>query len=235
MSSQKVAWISLNDYSSKYKISISTLRRWIKQKKVSTHMLSGKYFVKDIDPKHNKIYDAGAKKTRHTKLTGKKEKQSFSHLKEESQGFPEQRKKSNMLAGKTFSFSTPNISFSEKGGEICGLKETFPKNNRLKGERMSVSSSLENVILRHEELKEQISPSMREKMTMEQIWGVMDQLLRLQSQFVECFFKRQSQWEDSMRQIQDLNTLVALLEEENRKCKSLQETEKNLNEWTIEK
>lgn len=41
-------WISLNDYSSKYKISVSTLRRRIKEDAAEYNLENGKYWLRDI-------------------------------------------------------------------------------------------------------------------------------------------------------------------------------------------
>lgn len=41
-------WISLNDYSSKYKVSVSTLRRRIKEDAAEYNLENGKYWLKDI-------------------------------------------------------------------------------------------------------------------------------------------------------------------------------------------
>ncbi|MBK7845673.1 MAG: hypothetical protein IPJ71_18710 [Bdellovibrionales bacterium] len=40
-------WISLNDYSSKYKVSVSTLRRRIKEDAAEYNLENGKYWLKD--------------------------------------------------------------------------------------------------------------------------------------------------------------------------------------------
>lgn len=42
-------WLTLQEYSSKYKISISTLRRRIKNKEVKYVFESGKYLIEDIN------------------------------------------------------------------------------------------------------------------------------------------------------------------------------------------
>lgn len=44
-------WISLIEYSNKYKVSISTLRRKIKADEAEYLFDEGKYYLKDIDPK----------------------------------------------------------------------------------------------------------------------------------------------------------------------------------------
>ena len=47
-------WISLTEYSNKYKISISTLRRRIRNHLIAYRQESGKYFLKNDDPKNQK-------------------------------------------------------------------------------------------------------------------------------------------------------------------------------------
>ncbi len=46
-------WISLTDYSSKYKVSISTLRRRIKTDQIRYSLMAGKYFLADAPPVEN--------------------------------------------------------------------------------------------------------------------------------------------------------------------------------------
>lgn len=46
-------WISLTDYSSKYKVSISTLRRRIKTEQIRYSLMAGKYFLADTPPAEN--------------------------------------------------------------------------------------------------------------------------------------------------------------------------------------
>ena len=44
----KPGWISLNEYASKHKVSVSTLRRRIKKEAIQAEMIHGKYWVKDM-------------------------------------------------------------------------------------------------------------------------------------------------------------------------------------------
>lgn len=46
-------WLSLNDYSNKYKVSLSTLRRNIKAEKIKFTFQHGKYFLQDTPHKKN--------------------------------------------------------------------------------------------------------------------------------------------------------------------------------------
>ena len=50
--------LSLTEYSNKYRVSISTLRRKIKSGKISFNLKSGKYFLADQSPekKKNKVF-----------------------------------------------------------------------------------------------------------------------------------------------------------------------------------
>ncbi|MCB0348632.1 MAG: hypothetical protein KDD37_07330 [Bdellovibrionales bacterium] len=45
------SWMSLIEYSNKYKVSISTLRRKIKSDEAEYLFEDGKYYLKDLDPK----------------------------------------------------------------------------------------------------------------------------------------------------------------------------------------
>lgn len=55
-------WLLLTDYSSKYRISVSTLRRRIKNHSIPFHFESGKYFIYDAPPSHPEM-TAPAKNT----------------------------------------------------------------------------------------------------------------------------------------------------------------------------
>lgn len=48
-------WLTLSDYSTKYKVSISTLRRRIKKDDVVTRFQDGKYFLKDVSLNEQKV------------------------------------------------------------------------------------------------------------------------------------------------------------------------------------
>jgi len=55
-------WLLLTDYSSKYRVSVSTLRRRIKNHSIPFRFESGKYFIYDAPPSHPEM-TAPAKKT----------------------------------------------------------------------------------------------------------------------------------------------------------------------------
>lgn len=50
------AWLPLTDYSSKYKISVSTLRRRIKADDIKYHFQDGKYFIYDEQPSRSEPF-----------------------------------------------------------------------------------------------------------------------------------------------------------------------------------
>lgn len=50
------SWLSLNEYSAKYGLSISTLRRRIKSKNIEFRLETGKYFLLDEEPRKQKAY-----------------------------------------------------------------------------------------------------------------------------------------------------------------------------------
>jgi len=56
---QNNKWLSLSEYSSKYKVSISTLRRRIKSRKAENIYEDGKYYLKDSPLKDHKINTFG--------------------------------------------------------------------------------------------------------------------------------------------------------------------------------
>ena len=45
-------WLTLTDYSSKYRVSISTLRRRIKANQIAHQFSAGKYLLQDVAPTH---------------------------------------------------------------------------------------------------------------------------------------------------------------------------------------
>ena len=49
-------WLSLSEYSSKYGLSISTLRRRIKSQNIEYRLETGKYFLLDEEPRKQKAY-----------------------------------------------------------------------------------------------------------------------------------------------------------------------------------
>ena len=55
----EIGWLSLSEYSSEYAVSISTLRRRIKGKKIKFKTIHGKYYL----PKGKYTIAVGAEKT----------------------------------------------------------------------------------------------------------------------------------------------------------------------------
>jgi hypothetical protein len=47
---QEEKWLVLSQYSQKYSVSVSTLRRWIKKERISFKLVDHKYYIKDEAP-----------------------------------------------------------------------------------------------------------------------------------------------------------------------------------------
>jgi hypothetical protein len=83
-------WIPLSEYSHKYHISISTLRRYIKEDRLAHQLEEGKYFLKDSPPPKKRR----GRKSQYTKdlsLTRRTKEESVEeHLRRENKALREE-------------------------------------------------------------------------------------------------------------------------------------------------
>ena len=149
-------WLSLTEYSSKYNVSISTLRRRIRSGQLLFDIRFGKYFLKD---------------------------QSLDDLKDVKTKVQES-----------------SISEKSKGDE---------KRQDVTQEDI-VRKSTESVGTEH---------------------SVLDKLMDVQKKLYEKIEAKESKILEQQNQIADLNTLIAVLEKENKELKSTLHQEKELEEW----
>ncbi len=177
-------YLSLAEYSNKYNISVSTLRRRIRNGQFPYSLKFGKYFLEDQSP---------AALNKRQKAKQKKIGKPGSHFN------PDDKKR-------TFS-QDPSASFS------AVMQQLKPEEEEV-GEHMTdrrAKDDLSAVFLK--------DPSFLLKM--------MDSQKELYSQIE----KKEEKINEQQNQIADLNTLVALLEKENKELKSLLYQEKEMEEW----
>lgn len=176
-------YLSLAEYSSKYGVSISTLRRRIRSGQFPYSLKLGKYFLEDQSPAAlNKRQNAKQKKIG----------------KSESDFSPGDKKKALSQA--------PSASFP-------GVMQ------QLKREREAEGAILDR------RSKDDLSTFLLEDHSF--VHKVMDSQKELYSQIE----KKEEKINEQQNQIADLNTLVALLEKENKELKSLLYQEKEMEEW----
>lgn len=186
-------WISLADYSAKYKVSISTLRRRIKNEQIEYAFDNGKYFLPDLNiksiSKAKKSFSQAAPPNVNPPVSGLQIGQHFfgkdflDSLDEEEVGNDLDSNDSEDVFGSAFSFS-PAVPKSEM------FAETEPQ-EELSSQKPSESKSMKEA-LEHmtKELKKAYSAILQEKE---------EQLFILKEQVV------------------DLKTLVNILESENQR------------------
>lgn len=165
-------YLSLNEYSNKYGISISTLRRRIRAGQFSYSLKFGKYFLKDQSP------DTFSKKQKVTKRDNKEIR------------FNSGKKK----------FESQSSSFEQLKDEAVKDIESGKSKNDLLSALLKDSSFLVRLMDSQKELYSQIE-------------------------------KKEKKISEQQSQIADLDTLVALLEKENKDLKSLLYQEKEMEEW----
>ena len=169
-------YLSLTEYSNKYGISISTLRRRIRAGQFPYNLKFGKYFLKDQSPA----------------TFNKKQKVTKRYNKE--MRFASVRKK---LKPQSPSFISSNEQLENE--VVKDVKSGKSKND------------LSSALLRDSSF----------------LAGLMDSQKELYSQIE----KKEKKISEQQSQIADLNTLVALLEKENKDLKSLLYQEKEMEEW----
>ncbi|MAF91245.1 MAG: hypothetical protein VX583_09510 [Bdellovibrionota bacterium] len=76
-------WLTINDYSNKYDLSVSTLRRRIKAEDIEFRLESGKYFLLDEEPRKQKAQKT-SEKIQKIPLKHKFEKENLDFKTEES-------------------------------------------------------------------------------------------------------------------------------------------------------
>ena len=147
-------WLSLTEYSNKYNVSISTLRRRIRSGQLSFSIKFGKYFLKD---------------------------QNLSKL--------------IKLNAKELESRESTVSFETK---VDNIKE--------------------------DTIQKEVTPLNTES-------SLLDKLMDIQKELYEKIEIKELKILEQQNQIADLNTLVALLEKENKELKSVLHQEKEIEEW----
>ena len=235
--------LSLTEYSNKYHISISTLRRKIKSGKITFHLKSGKYFLADQSPEKQK--------------TIKKELPSFAGEQAlDSQSKPSQREHEAVRVNKEGIKGPPAGSLVvEKAPQKAGLadseKKPFSASTFTEHKTLS-EGALKDSALAFEEPKakaftsEQKDSDLLEQEEKAHLSGadlkpkepdfassqaVLSKLVDSQRELLKQVEKKDEIINLQKDKIADLNTLTAFLEKENRELKSLLHEEKQIEEW----
>ncbi len=194
-------WLSLNEYSNKYKVSISTLRRRLRQGQLSYQVKSGKYFLKDM-AFSQALASHSAMST--SPVSAKKPACGASsapshHI-------------SHHISHRT-SHRTSHMPSS------IYEKETAKKTFTVKQPVQSLVRKPVTQTLKKPLLKESQDSSFYLK------------ILEFQKDFLHKLDKKDQKIAFLQEQIGDLQTLVALLEKENKQLKLLSKKEQTLNKW----
>ena len=184
-------YLSLTEYSNKYSVSISTLRRRIRAGHFPYSLRLGKYFLKDQSPVTlSKQQNAMQKKVSERKT-------SFNS--------DEKKVVSQMLESQ---IPSSFLSTTTK---------------QLKPGREEAAKHIENI--ENKKSKDDLSVLLQKDHSF--LIKLMDSQKELYSQIE----KKEEKINEQQDQIADLNTLVALLEKENKELKSLLYQEKEMEEW----
>ena len=166
-------FLSLTEYSNKYHISISTLRRRIRTGQIPFNVKCGKYFLEDQIP-------AVLKKLKTTKQNN----------------------------GKKTDYNKKEVI--SKIVEDKVVDSFFPEKQWKEGEKNIKTDSISKL------------PSEG---------SLLDKLIDSQKELSSRIERKDLKINEQQNQIADLNTLVALLEKENKELKSLLYQEEEMEEW----
>ncbi|MDE0119437.1 MAG: hypothetical protein OXM55_05460 [Bdellovibrionales bacterium] len=190
-------WLSLGEYSGKYRISISTLRRRIRAGQIPFSFKMGKYFLEDrnlVDLKKEK------------EIVGNKSDLSIS---------PFSLKKEIILAeeGSPLEVEQQREPYSQEN-----------KNNKKTEVFKSATKKQEGRPLSNKSLKDSSFMLPPEDL-------FLNKVVDAQKELYERLEKKELKIGEQQNRIAELNTLVALLEKENKELKSLLYQEKEMEEW----
>ncbi|MCY4321449.1 MAG: hypothetical protein OXC37_03465 [Bdellovibrionaceae bacterium] len=182
-------WLSLGEYSGKYRISISTLRRRIRAGQIPFSFKMGKYFLEDRSPVDLK-----------KEMGTNKKDLSPSSLKKE-------------------------LGLGVEYSEIDQKRESGDQENK----------DNETEVFKAVPAKKKTSPSIKSlkdpSFMFKQETFFVNKVVEAQKELYEHLEKKELQISEQQNRIAELNTLVALLEKENKDLKSLLYQEKEIEEW----
>lgn len=205
--------LSLTEYSNKYHVSVSTLRRNIRAGKLPFSFKQGKYFLKDqslVSLKHLKSFSS------------RKEVLSTSFVKNlDRSGLNVSNSQETVSTnGEQQQSETP----SRANTDTAEKKEILPtfKNKKINPEKT----------LEHSKMVADMSASdSRKKSFSSTEDSFLDKVMSYQKEFLRQIELKEIKILEQQNQIVELNTLVALLEKENKELKSLLYQEKDMEEW----
>ncbi len=205
--------LSLTEYSNKYHVSVSTLRRNIRAGKLPFSFKQGKYFLKDqslVSLKHLKSFSS------------RKEVLSTSFVKNlDRSGLNVSNAQETVSTnGEQQQSETPSLANTDTAEK----KEILPtfKNKKINPEKT----------LEHSKMVADMSASdSRKKSFSSTEDSFLDKVMSYQKEFLRQIELKEIKILEQQNQIVELNTLVALLEKENKELKSLLYQEKDMEEW----
>lgn len=205
--------LSLTEYSNKYHVSVSTLRRNIRAGKLPFSFKQGKYFLKDqslVSLKHLKSFSS------------RKEVLSTSFVKNlDRSGLNVSNSQETVSTnGEQQQSETPSLANTDTAEK----KEILPtfKNKKINPEKT----------LEHSKMVADMSASdSRKKSFSSTEDSFLDKVMSYQKEFLRQIELKEIKILEQQNQIVELNTLVALLEKENKELKSLLYQEKDMEEW----
>lgn len=199
-------FLSLAEYSNKYHVSISTLRRKIRTGKLAFSLKNGKYFLKDqnlISLKQSNSFSASHKEdlstssvTEYSKLDNSGS-QNISSVDEAQQKYEASNQRS------------VNISDTKENSTVF-------KNKKIKEKQISKKSGKINSSTNTDLVKENF---------------LLNKMVDSQKELLKQIEFKEKKVTEQQNRIMELNTLVALLEKENKELKSLLHQEKEMEEW----
>ena len=229
--------LSLSEYSHKYRVSVSTLRRRIRARQIAFQLKDGKYFLEDQIPENIK---------QHSK--------SRSDNPENSHQLEDQKEMwSDSAKGHTVKNHTAKKQYETWGrtARANQLKNQFEiwdrieKNNQLKNQYKTHSDNtkshkVENNIAKSNQLKNPFTER-SEKPISEEVFkesrslnrDLGDNVPSSKADLYQQITQKEIKLQEQENIIMDLNTLTALLEKENKVLKSLLYQEKDMEEWLV--
>jgi hypothetical protein len=197
------SWLTLLDYSSKYKVSVSTLRRKIKIEDINYRFEDGKYFISD-EPmgSHHRIHRP-SQKSEFSKMSNPSNQSSRSSQNVFNEGASSlQRSRSS------------NLSHRIQNANLQTQK------NHLRDEFVASEKSNQRFHATAYDAQPEANPVENKSVNEESVLNIANRLLNeLKKAYTQVVDEKDKQLIQLKEEIADLKTLVRVLEDENERIK----------------
>ncbi len=242
--------LSLTEYSNKYRVSISTLRRKIKSGKISFNLKSGKYFLADQSPekKKNKVFageqalDSRASLSRGrafcVKDKGSSAGEKDGMVKKRHMGSSAGEKGGMAHKGQPVKSFVAEKALQKECLADLEKEEPFSANKDHKTlsdleepKAKAVTSGKSDLLEREDQARFSGTDLKLKDSGFASSQAVLSKLVDSQRELLKQVEKKDEIINLQKDKIADLSTLTAFLEKENRQLKSLLHEEKQIEEW----